>query len=51
VQQHPYHIDSLLQLGEFFHMQEDRQTAVDLVGQSQRFPYHFSFFISLSFWL
>ena len=33
VHSHPYHIDSLMQLSEVFHMNEDAQTAVDLIGQ------------------
>ncbi|KAK7115258.1 ribosome quality control complex subunit TCF25-like [Littorina saxatilis] len=31
---HPYHIDSLIQLSEVFHMNEDAQTAVDLIERA-----------------
>lgn len=33
IHEHPYHIDSLIQLSEIFRMSEDLQTAVDLIGK------------------
>lgn len=33
VHEYPYHIDSLIQLSEIFRMNEDAQTAVDLLGE------------------
>ncbi|XP_076449489.1 ribosome quality control complex subunit TCF25-like [Babylonia areolata] len=34
MQDHPYHIDSLIQLSEVFHINEDPQTAVDLIERA-----------------
>ncbi|XP_025115412.1 transcription factor 25-like isoform X1 [Pomacea canaliculata] len=34
IHEHPYHIDSLIQLSEIFRMSEDLQTAVDLIERA-----------------